>query len=119
MSEWAKMQGCWQSLRARAISYETNLQSCRVLVDVARSEETGARRAKKITDGVVAQSEVVSKGSSFWVGVLSTGIEHGILTHKEHQILKICSQIPRSIPNDHQCSVALQVLNRLQEANLL
>ena len=119
MSEWAKMQGCWHSLRARTVCYEVDLQSCRVLVEVARSEESGARSAKKITDGVVAQSEVVGKGGSFWVGVLSAGIEHEILTHKEHQILKVCCQIPRRIPSEYQSSVALQVLIRLQEADLL
>jgi hypothetical protein len=115
MSEWAKQQGCWNSMKERTLNYGADFDSCLTLVDTAR----GARREEKVrkvmTAGINAQAEVVNRGAEFWKELLAWGHQGNRLSPKDSQILEVCTLMPRRIPSDLQARHALDCLARMQE----
>jgi hypothetical protein len=81
--------------------------------------ETQAKRDEKakkaMTEGINAQSEVVTLGAEFWKEVLAWGRERKRLTPKDMQILEVCASMPRRIPSDLQARHALDALGRMRD----
>ena len=74
------------------------------------------KKAKKaMTEGINAQSEVVTLGAEFWKEVLAWGRERKRLTPKDMQILEVCASMPRRIPSDLQARHALNALGRMRD----
>src|SRR5690606_23632372 len=43
MSEWAKQQACWNGLKGRRLSYDSDFDGCLVLKEAARASERDQR----------------------------------------------------------------------------
>lgn len=114
MSEWAKKQGCWGALKGLKLPYDDDFDSCLVNPHEAKTEVRQARGDRAMNDGIVAQVEVIKLGASFWLGVLNWGRSNKRLSPKESQILEICSTMPRRMPTDSQCKLAMSTLERLR-----
>jgi hypothetical protein len=84
------------------------------LVDVAKVAKCGAKAQKMMTEGINAQSEVVTLGAEFWKEVSAWGLKHKHLTPKDMKTLGVCASMPRRIPSDLQARHALDVLARLK-----
>jgi hypothetical protein len=115
MSEWAKQQGCWHSMKSRALSYGVDFDSCLTLVDTARTAKRDEKTRKIMTAGINAQAEVVNLGAEYWKKVLMWGREYGGLSLKDSQILEVCASLPRRIPSELQARHAMATLARMQE----
>ena len=115
MSEWAKQQACWNGMKGRALNYDDDLETCLTLVDTARTARRDEKAKKTMTEGINAQSEVVTLGAEFWKEVLTWGRERKRLTPKDMQILEICASMPRRIPSDLQARHALDTLGRMRD----
>ncbi|MEC9346640.1 MAG: AIPR family protein [Pseudomonadota bacterium] len=113
MSEWAKQQACWNGLKSRQLVYDSDLGTCQVLVETARTAVKEARTEKSLTDGINALAEVVNRGGEFWGEVLAKARRLRAISPKEAQILQICAAIPRKLPTDAQARIALEVLERI------
>ena len=100
MSEWAKQQACWNGMKGRTLNYDDDFETCLTLVDTAKAAKRDEKAKKAMTDGINAQSEVVTLGAEFWKEVLAWGRERKRLTPKDMQILEICASIPRRLPSD-------------------
>lgn len=115
MSEWAKKQACWNGLKMRRLDYDDDFENCRVQAEEARATRREARSAKTLTEGIDAQSEVVTLGADFWRGALFWGRANRKLSPKDANVLQICASIPRRLPEDFQSKHALEVVRRLRE----
>ena len=92
-----------------------DLETCLTLVDTARTARRDEKAKKTMTEGINAQSEVVTLGAEFWKEVLTWGRERKRLTPKDMQILEICASMPRRIPSDLQARHALDTLGRMRD----
>jgi hypothetical protein len=119
MSEWAKQQACWNSLKSRRLDYGAEFDGCLVLKETARTSEREQRNKKREMDGISAQSEVVNRGPDFWREVLARGIEKRKLSPKDQQILQVCASMPRQLPGEIQSKHAMSVLERMRELGLV
>ncbi len=115
MSEWAKQQACWNGLKARKLAYDDDFVSCLALAEFARAAVRDARAQKTMTDGINAQSEVVTLGAHFWNQVVDWGRERKRLTPKDLQVLQVCASMPRRLPTDSQSKHALDALGRMRD----
>lgn len=115
MSEWAKQQACWSGLRGRSLTYDSDFDTSLTLVDTARTEVRNEKAKKTMTDGINAQSEVVTLGADIWKEVLAWGRERKRLTPKDLQILEVCASVPRRVPSDLQSRHALDALARMRD----
>lgn len=114
MSEWAKQQACWNGMKGLRLNYGDDFESCLTLVDTARTAKRDERSKKTMTEGINAQSEVVTLGAEFWKEVLAWGRERKRLTPKDQQILEVCAST-RRIPSDLQARHALDTLGRMRD----
>lgn len=119
MSEWAKQQACWAGLEGRRLDYGEDFDGCLALREISRANERDQRKKKRETDGISAQSDVVSRGSEFWRDILVRGTADRKLTPKDQQILQICAAMPRQIPSELQSKHAIMVLERMKEQGLV
>ncbi len=115
MSEWAKQQACWNGMKGRTLNYDDDFETCLTLVDTAKAAKRDEKAKKAMTEGINAQSEVVTFGAEFWKEVLAWGRERKRLTPKDMQILEICASIPRRLPSDLQSRHALDALGRMRD----
>lgn len=115
MSEWAKQQACWNGMKGRTLNYDDDFETCLTLVDTAKAAMRDEKAKKVMTDGINAQSEVVTLGAEFWKGVLAWGREQKCLTPKDMQILEACASMPRRIPSALQARHALDTLGRMRD----
>lgn len=114
MSEWAKQQACWNGMKGRTLSYDEEFEACLTLVENARSAKRDEKAKKAMTDGINAQSEVVTLGADFWKQALIWGRDRKQLTPKDLQILGICASMPHRLPSDLQSRHALVALARMR-----
>jgi hypothetical protein len=114
MSEWAKQQACWNSLKSRKLQYGDDFDSCLVLADTARTAVREARAERTMTDGIMGQTEVVTLGGAFWGETLDWGRARKLLSPKDLQVLQICASMPRRLPTDFEARHALDALRRLR-----
>jgi len=115
MSEWAKQQACWNGMKGRTLNYDDDFETCLTLVDTAKAAKRDEKAKKAMTEGINAQSEVVTLGAEFWKEVLAWGRERKRLTPKDMQILEVCASMPRRIPSDLQARHALDALGRMRD----
>lgn len=115
MSEWAKQQACWNGMSGQVLSYEDDFESCLTLVATARTAKRDEKSKQAMTEGINAQSEVVTLGAEFWKEVLAWGRERKRLTPKDMQILEVCASTPRRVPSELQARHALDTLRRMRD----
>jgi hypothetical protein len=115
MSEWAKQQACWNGMKGRTLDYDDDFETCLTLVETARTAKRDEKAKKALTQGINAQSEVVTLGADFWKDLLAWGRERKRLTPKDQQILEVCASIPRRLPSDLQSRHALDALARMRD----
>lgn len=115
MSEWAKQQACWNGMKGRTLDYDDDFETCLTLVETARTAKRDEKAKKAMTEGINAQSEVVTLGADFWKVLLAWGRERKRLTPKDQQILEVCASIPRRLPSDLQSRHALDALARMRD----
>lgn len=85
------------------------------LPGTAKAAKRDEKAKKAMTEGINAQSEVVTLGTEFWKEVLAWGRERKRLTPKDLQILEVCASMPRRIPSDLQARHALDALGRMKD----
>ena len=115
MSEWAKQQACWNGMKGRTLAYDDDFETCLTLVETARNAKRDEKAKRAMTEGINAQSEVVTLGADFWKYLLFWGRERKRLTPKDQQILEVCASIPRRLPSDLQSRHALDALARMRD----
>jgi len=115
MSEWAKQQACWNGMKGRTLNYDEDFETCLTLAETARTAKRDEKAKRALTEGINAQSEVVTLGADFWKEVLTWGRERKRLTPKDQQILDVCASMPRRLPSDLQSRHALDALGRMRD----
>lgn len=118
MSEWAKQQGCWHAFKSRQLEYGSDFDEILVSVEDARTNVREARVDQTISDGIAAQSQVVTLGADFWRQVLDWGRSQRKVTPKELLLLNVCASMPRQLPTEFQAKQVISVLARMKDQGL-
>lgn len=110
ISEWAKKQACWETLRTTAVNYGPALARCTVTLEEAKAAELEQRKEASLVSGIEAQSEVISLGGDYWSRLREWARNQGIISAKEDGILKACASLSTRLPSEKQCVVAVKAL---------
>jgi len=114
-SEWAKKQPCWKWLAERELSYPDDLDRILISPDLAEEQERIARADNAVEKSVEAELEVHRLGAAFWAEARNWARERGLLSPRENGILETCAAIPKKMPSDKQCAIAMGALKKLQD----
>ena len=117
-SEWAKKQACWKQLEDRKLKYPDCVESIIVSNELLdeRAREALAEGAQETN--IQAELKVFELGAAFWLEVRNWARDRGLLSPRENGILEICSAIPKKIPSEKQCKLAILALEKLKKEGL-
>lgn len=114
-SEWAKKQACWKGLEDRELIYPEAFDRVLISPDLANERAREARADKAAETSVEAELEVHRLGAAFWAEARSWARERGLLSPRENGVLETCSAIPKKMPSDKQCALAMSALKKLRD----
>lgn len=114
-SEWAKKEICWKWLSEKDVVYPGKTDRVIISFESAKSRAREAKSEAALDQGVNAEIEVHTLGGEFWKGALDWARERALLSPKEVGVLGTCSAIPRKMPSERQCAVALAALQKLKD----
>lgn len=114
-SEWAKKQACWKGLEDRELIYPEAFDRVLISPDLANERAREARADKAAETSVEAELEVHRLGAAFWAEARSWARERGLLSPRENGVLETCSAIPKKMPSDKQCAIAMSALKKLRD----
>lgn len=114
-SEWAKKEICWKWLCEKNIEYPGKVDRVIISADSAKNRVKEAKADGILDQNVHAEIEVHQLGKQFWVSARGWAREREALTPKELGVLETCAAIPRKMPSEKQCIVALSALKKLRE----
>ncbi len=116
ISEWAKREACWIKLQEDISDIEKRISSdfYNRLVPLVSQEEhaRNAKQLQKIDNGIELQRQMLAVSASEWSRIGQFLSVKKMLTQKEAEILKIAMKIPAKVPNEKQCSVLNEILDR-------
>jgi len=114
VSEWAKKEICWTWLSEKDVVYPGKVERVITSLESAKSRAREAKSEAELDQSVNAEIEVHTLGSQFWKVARDWARERALLSPKELGVLETCSAIPRKMPSERQCAVALTALNKLK-----
>ncbi|MCB8889463.1 AIPR family protein [Vreelandella malpeensis] len=114
MGEWAKKQACWSQVQERKIQYPSELKEYLTTLDEAASVISEERREKAEILEVNTYLFVFERGGPFWRQALEWGMKNKLLTPAESGVLEKCSKIPKVLPSERQCAIAMKALEKLK-----
>ncbi len=112
ITEWAKKQACWSTLKRLEVDYSVELETLLIEPSEAQAERRAERQDEELVTGIEAQAKVVEYGGNFWSRLKNWSIAKKILTEKEVGILSACCSVPAKIPSEKQSLIAVDVLSR-------
>jgi len=112
ISEWAKKQACWESLRTTEVVYGPAFSKSTVTLAELKSLEQERKREVTLISGIEAQSQVIAKGGAYWSRLRIWARDKGFISIKEDGILKVCAALPNRLPSERQCIAAINTLEK-------
>jgi len=114
-SEWAKKQACWKWLEERNLNYPENFDDSLLASDLANAAVEDLRAEQAIQMSVEAELDVHRLGAAVWASARNWARDHGLLSPREIGILEVCSAIPKKLPSEKQCEIAMASLSKLKK----
>lgn len=114
-SEWAKKEICWKWLSEKDVVYQGKTDRVTISLESAKSRAREAKSEAALDHSVNAEIEVHTLGGEFWRSARDWARERAILSPKELGVLETCAAIPRKMPSERQCVVALAALQKLKD----
>jgi len=103
VTEWAKMQACWEQVKDTKIQLVSNADD--FLQEVRQSVEDGkkSKSTQKTDDSIQTQILVVDLPGAEWARLLNWGVKKEKLSPRQVSLLKTATQIPHKLPTERQC----------------
>ncbi|WP_075657345.1 AIPR family protein [Pseudochrobactrum sp. B5] len=112
--EWTKKAMCWKRLKEQEINFDRNLENAAMDLEEYKSCARERLQSTKETNNLIGETKVIELGGYFWQKLYDWGMAKRAFTENEANALKVCSAIPRKIPNELQCKRALSTLKKAE-----
>ena len=115
VTEWAKMQACWDQIKAADIRLSASAKATLRDLRAATMAEKAAKETQKLDNGIATQVAVLNILGTQWGRMRAWADEQKLLTPKESELLRLASQMPFKLPTEKQCNSIWQLRSRLLE----
>ncbi|MBR8225434.1 AIPR family protein [Burkholderia ambifaria] len=115
VTEWAKLQACWDRVRSANIPFIDGINNQLIDVKSVVNSERSAKDVQEMDRGIEKQISVLETPGAKWGRMREWAIQRGLVTSKELELLRIASQIPLKIPSEKQCALIWQLRRKLEE----
>lgn len=113
VTEWAKMQACWDQIKAADIRLSTSAKNTLQDLRAATNAAKVAKETQNLDNGIARQVAVLNIPGAQWGRMKVWADDQKLLTPKESDLLRLASQIPFKIPTDKQCIHIWQLRTKL------
>jgi hypothetical protein len=113
VTEWAKMQACWDRVKAADIVLSSSVKEQLLDVRTTNAAQKKAKQTQETDNGIAMQIAVIEIPGSQWAKLRSWGEERKLLTSKDSELLRLASMIPSRMPNERQCLQIWQLHSKL------
>jgi hypothetical protein len=113
VTEWAKMQGCWDSFKAEKLPILKSFTSQLVGIGSVMAGDKAAKVAQNLDRGIETQIAVLEIPGGKWAKLKDWGSQRGLLSATDQGLLRTASQMPTRLPTDRQCAQLWQIRTRL------
>lgn len=119
ISQWAKKEGCWQSMKELSVDLPIALFKELLEKDEAKEESKTAKKVQRIDNGIEAQKLVFAIAEQRkWCEIKQFGIENEMLTEFEIGLIDIACSIPERVPSEKQALKIINAYHNLEEIGL-
>ncbi|AIY39179.1 hypothetical protein LT85_0019 [Collimonas arenae] len=115
VTEWAKMQACWDQVKAADIRLGGGAFASLQNLHAISNAEKEAKQIQKADNGIATQIAVLNIPGSQWGNMLAWADENKLLTPKQLDLLRLASKMPFKLPNEKQCGQIWQLHQKLLE----
>ncbi|MDP3515680.1 MAG: AIPR family protein [Pseudohongiella sp.] len=115
ITEWAKKELCWKYLSELKTDFSNKFDRILISRELASEPIKDAKSEKAMNKSVNAEIQVHRLGANFWSNLELWARDKELLTPREVGIIGDCAAIPRKMPSEKQCAIAIDILNRLRE----
>lgn len=113
VTEWAKREQCWQTVRAMSVTLPPALTEELVSSDHVRSTKRSARVQQRVDDGIQLQAEVLAIGRDEWMAVRRFAEARRILSPTDAGILDLVTRLSPGIPSERQSARLIELRRRV------
>lgn len=115
VTEWAKMQACWEQIKSEKIYLGAEIQSALVESSIVKNAAKDAREIQATDNGIATQVAVFNVPAIQWERMRNWAMQRNLLTSTQSDLLRLASQIPRKVPTEKQCVAISQIYEKLIE----
>lgn len=115
ISEWAKQQACRRAALEREVPLVPGFERYLMGKADTRSAKREQRSTQRVTEGLVAVTEVMRLGADLWRAVRTFARTHRLLGPEDERAIEIACAMPRYVPSDRQADRVLAVLTKCKE----
>lgn len=113
ISEWAKREKCWDSVREVSFTLSDSTGVFLVTTTEYTRKHEKAKDDFLQTSGFEARQKVVNKGAAHWEGLFRWGEERAEFFCKHETVaLRLAGDMPRRFPTHKQCKLLLDAEER-------
>jgi hypothetical protein len=113
VTEWAKMEGCWDRIRATTLMLDKEFDGQLVSTAAVRQKQRDAGDQQRTDNGIALQASVVAIAGKKWAEIRSWGEREGLLDLKELEMLRVAAMIPARLPSPKQCQLIWSIHAKL------
>lgn len=109
VTEWAKLQACWDQVKAAEIELNEAMEVALTDAINLRQAAKDAKIIQKTDNGIAIQMSVVGIPGTEWQRMRTWGIDKGVLTTAQIDLLRLASLIPSRLPSEKQSAQIWQI----------
>jgi hypothetical protein len=113
VTEWAKREQCWETVRAMDIALPRDLIDELVPVDQVRSVKKAARNQQRVDDGIQMQAAALAVTRHEWLAIQQFARQRGLLSPAEAGILELVTRSSPGIPSERQAARLMELRRRV------
>jgi hypothetical protein len=116
VGEWAKQQACRSVALRTEVSAIAGFDAHLIAAVDAKADDREHRDQQRVTDGLVAVTDVMNLGPAFWERIRVFGRTSRTLTPDDDAALVVACAMPRRLPSDRQAARLIAVRDRCVQA---
>lgn len=120
ISQWAKREGCWQSIKNLDINISESLKDELISIEDNKDEKKKAKKVQRIDNGIEAQKLVYRiAGQGKWPEIKQFGLNNDMLTQQEISLFDMACVIPNKIISEKQALLLVSSFHNLEDIGLI
>jgi hypothetical protein len=112
VTEWAKREQCWQTVRAMPVSLPAALIDELVSGDHVRSTKRSARIQQRMDDGIQIQEAALAISREEWLAIRRFAEVRRMLSATDAGILDVVTRLSPGIPSERQSARLMELRRR-------